>query len=735
MNSDATPLLKRTWRELRRRKVVRVAISYALIAWIVLQVAGVVFPPLHVPDWVMTWLVLAAILGFPIALLMAWWFERTPKGLIQDNRVVAGRGIRWIFGIGVAVLTVAALAWWLVRFYGLSNSVSTPSRLAANANAAISENSIAVMPFTDMSAEGDQQYLSDGLAEQLLDRLARVDGLNVVSRTSAFALRDSGKDAKEIGAILGAAYLLEGSVRKADGKLRITAQLIKTSDGFHMWTETYERDNKDVFAMQDQITAAIATELGKHIGGIEKTAAASSTSQNTTQDAAALELYMQGRAAWRLRTPGKLKQAIGFFEQAIARDKKFARAYAGLSDSYILLADYGSLSTEEALSKAEAAAIEAITLAPESGEAWASLGLLRMTAGQFRGAETSFKEAMDRDPRYEMAPLWLARTYGAMGQLRNQQAVLAKAVALNPLEPIVVINAAEAASNVGNTAEAERILQRLLAVSPRNDIALRSMAYLQFNQGRLDQALQYANQAYQAEPEGTSNISTLAFMLMQLDREPEAEKLLKSTTHVQLTDEFEQIARLKQGNFSLVPRYQKFIDESLKTQSYELGEQGMFLLSAMILINNKEYAKAIKLLQIPLAEDDKSASGTQALELMSFYIIALKKDGRQADAKLWLERLNTLSKEWLEQGWGGATRGYIEASVASANGNRELVITSLAKANQLGWLPPLPLAHDPRYQEFIDDARLQNMQNKQKITVQNMRAAAATLKIDVIKQK
>jgi TolB-like protein/Tfp pilus assembly protein PilF len=735
MNLETAPLLKRTWRELRRRKVVRVAVSYALIAWIVLQVAGVVFPPLHVPDWVMTWLVLAVILGFPIALLMAWWFERTPKGLVQDNRVVAGQGIRWIFGIGVAVLTVAALAWWLVRFYGLSNSESTQTRMSANTNAAITENSIAVMPFTDMSAEGDQQYLSDGLAEQLLDRLARVDGLNVVSRTSAFALRDSGKDAKEIGAILGAAYLLEGSVRKADGKLRITAQLIKTSDGFHLWTDTYERDNKDVFAMQDQITAAIATELGKHIGGVEKASVSSNAGENTTQDAAALELYMQGRAAWRLRTPGKLKEAIGFFEQAIARDKKFARAYAGLSDSYIFLADYGSLSTEEALSKAEAAAIEAITLAPESGEAWASLGLLRMTAGQYRGAETSFKEAMDRDPRYEMAPLWLARAYGAMGQLRNQQAVLAKAVALNPLEPVVVINASEAASNVGNIVEAERILERLLAVSPRNDMALRVMAYTQYNQGRLDRALQYANQAYQAVPEGTSNISTLAFMLMQLDREQEREKLLKSANLNEMSDEFTQIARMRQGNFSLVPHYQKFIDECLKTQSYEPGSQDMFLPSAITLINNKEYEKAIKLLQIPLADDDKSANGAQTLELMSFYIIALKKDGRQADAKLWLERLNTLSKEWLEQGWGGVTRAYIEASVASANGNRDLAIDSLEKADAMGWLASLPWEHDPRYREFAGDARLQAMQNRQKIKLQSQRAAAATIKIDVLKQK
>jgi TolB-like protein len=382
MNLQTAPLLKRTWRELRRRKVVRVAISYALIAWIVLQVAGVVFPPLHVPDWVMTWLVLAAILGFPIALLMAWWFERTPAGLVQDNRTVAGQGIRWIFGIGVAVITVAGLAWWLTRVYGLNKSTDDGVK-ALNSDVVITDNSIAVMPFTDMSSEKDQQYLTDGLAEQLLDRLARVDGLNVSSRTSTFALRDSDKDVKELGKILGAAYLVEGSVRKADGKLRITAQLINTRNGYHLWSEIYERENKDVFVLQDQITASIATELSKYVGGIDKESAQSPSVHATTQDSVAFELYMKGRAAWRLRTPGKIKQAIDFFQQAIARDAKFSQAHAGLSDAYLMLASYGSLPLDEALKKAEGPAIEAITLAPESGEAWASLGLLRMSAGQY----------------------------------------------------------------------------------------------------------------------------------------------------------------------------------------------------------------------------------------------------------------------------------------------------------------------------------------------------------------
>jgi TolB-like protein/Tfp pilus assembly protein PilF len=637
---------------------------------------------------------------------MAWWFERTPNGLVQDTRPVAAQGIRWIFGISVAVFTVAGLAWWLTQVYGLNKAEDATQANGFGSEVVIRENSIAVMPFTDMSAAGDQQYFSDGLAEQLLDRLARIDGLSVASRTSAFALRDSGKDAKELGAILNAAYLIEGSVRSANGKIRITAQLINTRDGFHLWSETYERDNKDIFAVQDQITAAIAIELGKHIGHIDKTAVNSTTVTSNTRDAVALGLYMQGRAAWRLRTPAKLKQAIVFFEQAIARDKNFSQAYAGLSDSYILLADYGSIPLEQALNKAEPAAIEAITLAPQSGESWASLGLLRMTVGQHSGAETSLKEAIERDPRYEMAQVWLARNYGAIGQLRNQQSILAKAVALNPLEPVVANNAAEVAANTGNNAEAERILERLLAVSPRNDMSLRNMANLQFNNARLDKALNYANRAYQAEPEGAANAATLAFMLQQLGRDDDKNRILKGFQKTRIYDEFTQSSKIAQGDFSLSPAYKQFVDDCIRTQNYDPALGPRFAPAALVLINTKKYDQAIQLLQIPLADDEKLGSRTVQLELITYYIIALRNNGRQADAKLWQERLNTLAKEWLAQGWGGSARAYIEISVASINNDNDAAIKLLENAYNNGWFGVWQWSTDPRFKELLNDSRM-----------------------------
>jgi TolB-like protein/Tfp pilus assembly protein PilF len=684
----------------------------------------VIFPPLHVPDWVMTWLVLAAILGFPIALFMAWWFERTPAGLVQDQRSVASKGIRWIFGIGVAVITVAALAWWLTRVYGL-NQDDAPLDMVSDSTGVITDNSIAVMPFADMSAEKDQQHLSDGLAEQLLDRLARVNGLNVASRTSAFALRDSKKGVKELGQLLGVAYLVEGSVRKADGKLRITAQLIDTRNGYHMWTDTYERENKDIFGVQDQITAAIATELSKHVSGIDKKSASPSSALMTTQDSAALELYMKGRAAWRTRTPGKLKQAIEFFQQAIAKDPKFAQAHAGLSDSYLMLQSYGSMPLDEALKKAEGPAIEAITLAPESGEAWASLGLLRMTAGQYRSAETSLKEAISRDPRYEMAPLWLSRTYGSMGKLRDQQAILAQAVALNPLEPVIAINASEAALNMGNHAEAIRIVERLLAVTPNSDMLLRTIGGIHYNQKKLDTALSYAHKAYQAEPDNPNNVSLLIQLLVELNRLDDAKKLVVNFDNEAFNTSFEQVLRMKRGDVSLTPKWQKMVDDSIKAKRVSPDVVSMYDLIVPALIANKKHDQAIELLQLILAQDENLFNRDAAIGLTSLYVVALRQSGKQADAKLWQERMNAMTKEWLEQGWGGSRRELLQANVAATNGDNELAIKSLLAAYEKGFIQTWSFSYDPRFSTVMADTRIQDLLKRSNVDMQRMRDASA----------
>ncbi|HET7842593.1 MAG TPA: tetratricopeptide repeat protein, partial [Xanthomonadales bacterium] len=453
-----TPLLSTTWEELKRRRVVRAALSYAVGVFVVLQLAEITFEPLGVPRWVMRWTILAAILGFPVVMSVAWWFDATRSGLARDG-TPARKGTARLFAVVVVLLTTLALAVWLAR----SERFEDSARPASDAP----PNSIAVLPFNDMSPNKDQRWFADGVAEELLDRLARIEGLRVAARTSSFAFRGKKKDLRDVAAALNVSYLLEGSVRKAGGRLRVTAQLISASDGFHLWSETYERGEEDIFALQDEVTAAIAKQLEQRIAGLDAPDAKGRAGDDAKIDVRAHELYLQGREAWRQRTPAALAQAREFFQQAVAIQPDFARAWSGLADTWLLEADYGIRDPQEAVVLAEPAAVRAVTIAPELAEGWASLGLLRMTAGQYSGAKANLEKAIALDPDYSMASMWLANAYGVQGQFQRQVEVLERARRLSPLEPVVTVNLSGTYAATGDFASAERVLREVLAVTPR----------------------------------------------------------------------------------------------------------------------------------------------------------------------------------------------------------------------------------------------------------------------------
>jgi TolB-like protein len=483
MRSGRSSLLRLTWHELRRRRVARVGALYAVSAWLVLQIAEITYEPLGLPDWALTWTVLAVVLGFPVALVLAWFFEISPRGLIRERGV--GPAVGRVFAVLVVLSTVGGLGWWLAEVYA-------PQRGEAQARAATSEiNTVAVLPFDDMSANGDQRHLADGIAEELLDRLAHLPGLRVAARTSSFALRDFGGGIEELGRLLRVRWVLEGSVRSAGGRVRVTAQLIDAADGFHAWSQTYERDSDDLFALQDEVTAAITEELQRRIPRLRAAtpaAAAVANSADNEVEGKTLELYLRGRQAWRQRTPAALTEAEALFMEATRGDPEFARGWSGLADTYLLHANYGLRPVHEAVELAEPAAVRAITLDPGLGEAWASIGLLRWSAGQMGPAQRSLEEAMRLDPRYEMAPMWLAGVFGERGEYAEQRRVLEQAHELNPLEPVINSNLASLLASRGEVEQARAVLERVLAVTPREPLLLRTLAEIEHGQARLTRA-------------------------------------------------------------------------------------------------------------------------------------------------------------------------------------------------------------------------------------------------------
>lgn len=428
------PLLRRFLDELKRRRVFRVAVAYAVVAWLVIQVANDTFPALALPEWTVTLVVACAALGFPVAIVLAWAFDVTAEGVRRTPSTDPGSasgppGRRprprtlAVAGTGVAVVVLLATAALL------AGRRSPPAVAQGDATAAAAAPGIAVLAFEDLSAAGDQEYFAHGLAEELLNVLAQMEGLRVAARTSSFAF--AGKDVAitEIGRQLAVEHVLEGSVRDANGRIRVTAQLIDARTGYHVWSETYERDVADVLTIQDEVSAAITNALELRLLGD----GAASARRTRARNPEALRLYLRGRHAWNQRTGESLREARGYFERAVAADPTFALAYAGLADAYMLLEDWGAVPREEAFSQGPAAARRALELDETLAEAHTSLAHILMHQLDFQESEREYLRALELNPNQATAHQWYSLLLSMQKRWDEALAHARRAAALDPL--------------------------------------------------------------------------------------------------------------------------------------------------------------------------------------------------------------------------------------------------------------------------------------------------------------
>ncbi|MBD8524996.1 tetratricopeptide repeat protein [Pseudomarimonas arenosa] len=692
MNTASQPSVwSSAWRELRRRKVVRAGATYALIAWVILQLGEITFEPLGLPPRALTWTILAAILGFPIVLVLAWFFDLGPRGITLD-RSPAARAGAWL-AVVLVLLTTTGVGVWLVQLY----SEEAPDTELASAAAS---NSIAVLPFADMSASRDQSFLGDGIAEELLDRLARDSRLQVAARTSSFALREHVGDIKLLAQKLAVRWIVEGSVRKAGNRIRVTAQLIDASTGYHAWSETYERDDSDLFALQDDVTEAIAGQLGQRLQLGEQSVA--SAGHGGTESAEAHQAFLAGRQAWRLRTPQSLAKAERLFSEAVKLDANFARAWAGLADTFLLQADYSNRSIREAIQLAEPAAVRAVTLAPGLGEAWASLGLLRMSAGQLEPAERSLREAVRLDPRYEMAPMWLASVLGRRGQLERQAEVLQQALQLNPLEPVININLAQALQRLGRFDQAEQQLQRLLAVTPDEPSILRTLAQLQRQRGELAQALAGARRAYQLDHHSPTSGEELVHCLLQLgafDRVDEVLRELEPSGDVVLL--LRQLRALYSEQPTWVPALKAWM-QGMSPDELKLhpGPVSISLWAAHFDDPDAGLAMAAAILD----QEDRSADELGVRSLRDG-ILQARGGLTEQQRQFWREQAQ------LPHAADASVDGrYLRAVMFALGGQSEQALAELSAVIELGLADAQMFRFDPRLTSLRGDARLAAMQ-------------------------
>lgn len=427
--------------ELKRRNVFRVGVAYVLLAWVVIQVTDTVGPAISLPEWTLTVVTWFGVIGFPFALFFAWAFELTPDGIRREKDVDRAASVTHSTGrkIDFVIIGLLVVALLFVVLFDDSPPAPTaadqgPEKQAAPV--AVGErtyDSIGVLPFDNMSSDPEQEYLSDGIAEELLNALAKLQNLQVAARTSSFAFKGQKQSITEIGSKLNVDTILEGSVRKSGNKLRITAQLIDTADGYHLWSETYDRELTDVFQIQDDITKAIVAALRVHLDTGE--APVVKASEATSMEA--YDAYLRGKHQLRQSGESAFRAALTSFREATEIDPGFAPAWAGraLTVMYLRETDfYGDIPRDEARLLARNNIDRALALDSELAEAYVAEGMLLADDYRYDEALQSFDKAVTINPSLAEGWTWRARILGRFGYIREARENMLKALRLDPLD-------------------------------------------------------------------------------------------------------------------------------------------------------------------------------------------------------------------------------------------------------------------------------------------------------------
>lgn len=467
------------WSEVRRRRVLRVALYYLAGAWVLAQVADLLFDAFGWADHT-RFVIAALVAGLPVALVLAWLFDITPHGIERTLALLPG-----------AERAAAADG----------EAVRAPT------------NSVAVLPFANLSRDPADEYFSDGLAEEIRNQLARVAGLRVAARTSSFAFKGRHEDVRTIGRRLNVARLLEGGVRRHEDRVRIDVQLVDAADGYQVWSQTFERELGDVFRLQSEVSAAVIAAVG------DRTGPALQAPPTDTAPACfeAYSAYLLGRFHFHKRTEPSLARAAELFRKAVTLDPAYALAYTGMADTSILLSvrHYGNLPLEAALASAQPAVATALRLAPNLAEAHASLGLVRLNIGDAAGASAAFERAIALDPGYAMAHVWLSLALLAQGHYAEAARRNLLVYRLDPLSPIVVTNTGFDALRFGRDDEARARFAAAIELDPQFPVPCSGMSRLHASRGDVAGALRWIARAVEIAPTRAFYRARQALQLLQ----------------------------------------------------------------------------------------------------------------------------------------------------------------------------------------------------------------------------
>jgi TolB-like protein len=488
--------------ELKRRNVFRVGIAYAIATWVLLQITEVITPILVLPDWAPKLIFVILAIGFVPALIFAWAFELTPEGIKKEKDVDRSESITHHTGrkLDYAIIAVLLLAVGLLLADRFTGEAAPEPEQASN-------KSIAVLPFVNISSDKEQEYFSDGITEEILNLLASVKELKVAGRTSSFAFKGQNDDLRRIGDLLGVEHILEGSVRKSGTTVRITAQLVQVEDGFHLWSDTYDRELTDVFAIQDEIATEILIQLKARLLDEAQPAI---VSQRT--DPEAYDLYLLAKQRLYARTRHTIESAVELLDRAIAKDPAYAPAYAQRGIATVLLSDrsYGIIPEAESLVQGKRFIDTALDKDPQLAEAWAGLGLYHINRpAEHEQAIEALTKALSINPNLINASNWLQNALSISGDQRNALRILEDMTQRDPLYRPGFGNAVQAFNDFGMEEKAQALIEQFRKYDPNDAQLLQAEAMQHFYRGRAAEGFRLAEQAHRLAP--TDQVSHFAF--------------------------------------------------------------------------------------------------------------------------------------------------------------------------------------------------------------------------------
>ena len=528
--------------ELKRRNVFRVAIAYLALAWLLIEVAGTLFPGFGIPDWAFRFVVILLALGFVPTLIFSWAYEITPEGLKREKEIVRDESITQLTArrldkltIGLIVVALAIIAvdrFWLSPRIPDSSITSTDmvTEIAPGVDTETEypRNSIAVLPFANRSAKPEDAFFVDGIHDDLLTYISQIGSVKTISRTSVMKYRDSTQSIPAIARELGVATVLEGGVQRAGEQVRINVQLIDARSDDHLWSNIYDRrlTAANIFSIQSEIAESIAEALRATLTPEARERIDSIPTENLD----ALEAYFLGRQSMATRTLSDLARAAEHFEAAVAQDPEFALAYVGLADTYTLQWAYSLQQKEERFEKSRAAAKRALELDPGLGAAYASEAKRRHWEDDIAGAEATFKRAIELNPNYAPAYQWYAEMLRTLhGRITEALEIGRQAVELDPRSAIIVNDYAEVLEAAGRFDEALANYRQAVEIEPRFATGYMQIGWLYAARlGRLDEALTAYLEGVSIEPDW-SDLNLIGLTYLNLGDLQRAEAWIEPT--------------------------------------------------------------------------------------------------------------------------------------------------------------------------------------------------------------